>query len=143
MICDVCGKNNCTDADRCSFCGADMPKKCSCSGFSDILSYDRNNGLINKKENETSKEKMLILLKKMGEMKKMAQKQILFGAVSVVLGVCVLVSSIVTGYVITRSAQDNANKISSEFEKVRIEVAEYLNQVDEQVQMYERKTNGD
>ncbi len=40
MLCEKCGKNNSDSVTVCKHCGALMPPKASCGGFSDILSYE-------------------------------------------------------------------------------------------------------
>lgn len=40
MLCEKCGKNNSDSVTVCKHCGALMPQKISCGGFSDILSYE-------------------------------------------------------------------------------------------------------
>ncbi len=40
MLCETCGKNNSDSVTVCKHCGALLPPKASCGGFSDILSYE-------------------------------------------------------------------------------------------------------
>lgn len=40
MLCEKCGNNNSDSVTVCKHCGALMPQKASCGGFSDILSYE-------------------------------------------------------------------------------------------------------
>lgn len=104
MLCEKCGKNNLSDAQECSFCGATMPLQEKCGGFADILTYTPPetsgfSGGIASTYSSTqtegiSEQEMKKIIKKTDNIIQFSQKNIIISLASVVLGLVIVFFSI-------------------------------------------------
>lgn len=102
MLCEKCGKNNPAGTEKCLICGAGMPSREGCGGFSDVLSYEKSNlqemNMMGSKENvmidnsETQK-----LTKKVNKLVKNNKKMMFIMLVAVLIGVVSLSLSLYYG----------------------------------------------
>ncbi len=157
MICDKCGKNNPTGAQKCSSCGEDMPTTASCGGFYDILNFSDlpNEGLKEKASQENGAEgidqqNMQKLLKKSDSIIKNTQKNTVFGLVAIGLSLVILISSVVIGVITVNSVKnyekETTKKINDSITRIEEATKELKNTqskiVEESEKVSEEKNKG-
>jgi len=106
MLCEKCGKNNLSDATKCSSCGEPMPQQEKCNGFADILTYtppetspvsDGYSTIYNAPQTEgISEQEMKKIIKKTDNIINFSQKNIIISLASVVIGLVVILFSMYT-----------------------------------------------
>ena len=155
MICEKCGKSNISNLSECVYCGAEMPKTSGGGGFADILSYNAAGGVIpspvkpemHKDEKEKPSEgiselNMQKLMKKSDNIMKSTKINSLFGLVAIGLGLLILISSIIFGFVTISTVKGFKEETMTQIEETRKELTEYKTQVDTLIEESKKKDDG-
>lgn len=96
MICEKCGKNNRTGAERCASCGAEMPTVPYGTGFADILSFSRQqSGGPAEAAVQASAAEVQELKKRLGESKERVHRQAIRLRIVTILAVLFLILSVI------------------------------------------------